>query len=341
MARRMWIGVAALLLMGSVAQAEPMALQYQANLERSPCEALSRGADFLTSAQVADEVGRVGWSWKVGDAQPADNQAGLVSLGLLDAHGALGGEAYLHAAERYAESLVARIASGDSAYRAYKPDIELLARLGKLQAQPQFLRAARELFTRQLKRAPDGQTEVARIAAGRKDRLSLLGFDVALGIRPALRVEHRQDAYQLADALVARSAQWYRPRNDPRFSLLSAAALIPTLEALDRAHFAPLLARLRADLLGAQWPSGSWLSNETQLTAYAVLALADSPRAEEREAARRGAAWLKSTALRVGAHATFNDFMPEPFVGAVLSEVSAEAMQALALSCREELRRSP
>ena len=165
---------------------------------------------------------------------------------------------------------------------------------------------------------------------------SLLGFDGALAIRAALAVGERVYAYQLADALVARSAQWYRPTKDLRFSLISAAALVPAMERLDTAHYACLVARFRADLTRLQTAEGSWLSNESQVTAYAVMALAKSPLAAQRDAAKRGAVWLKSTALKAGSFATFNDYMPEPFVGEVLHEVSAEALNALALVCRAE-----
>ncbi len=331
----MALGVGGLLMAGSVL-AEPVAKQYQANLSRSSCESLARGADFLASAQVESHDGLVGWSWQAGVEAMAPNQAGLVSLSLLDAYDALGDVSYLHAAERYGEALVDACRRDREGLFAYKPDIEFLGRLGKLQAEPSYTEAAQDLFLHQLSRSPLGADEIARIAEGRKSRPSLLGFDGALAIRAALAVGERAYAYQLADALVARSAQWYRPTKDLRFSLISSAALVPALEQLDAAHYAGLVARFRADLARLQAAEGSWLSNESQVTAYAVMALAKSPLADQRDAAERGAAWLKSTALKAGSFATFNDYMPEPFVGEVLHEVSAEALNALALACRAE-----
>ena len=149
-------------------------------------------------------------------------------------------------------------------------------------------------------------------------------------------MDERQYAYQLADEVVRRSASWYLPKDDPRFTLVSAAALISVLETLDEAHFRPTLAKLRAGLTEAQTNSGAWLANETQPTAHAILALLYSPVAEERKAARQGIAWLRSTLLADGGLATYNDHMPEPFVGQVFTGVNAEALSAMAAACALE-----
>ncbi|MBN2494869.1 MAG: hypothetical protein JXR96_09795 [Deltaproteobacteria bacterium] len=311
-----------------------MARQYLPNLDRSACEAVRASADFLAGAQLVDDGTEIGWSWEHGGSSLAANQGGLVGLALLSSYEASGDEAHLHAVARYADALVAR-AKG-SHELGYKADIELLARLGSVLGDPVYTETARVLFARHLERAGDGQAELARLLAGRKGTPALVGFDAALGIRAALAVGERGFAYELADAVKQRSARWYRPVSDARFALISAAALVPALESLDEAHYARLLGRLRADLVRAQGESGAWLGNETQLTAYAVAALWSSPEPLEREAAQRGARWLKSTMLRAGSFALFNDYMPEPFVGRVLSEVNAEVLAALMPACRDE-----
>ena len=114
------------------------------------------------------------------------------------------------------------------------------------------------------------------------------------------------------------------------------AALVSALEVLDRARYQKTIKRFRADLASAQGKSGSWCNNETQPSVHAVLALMYSPFASERRAARNGIGWLKSTLLRPGSLASFNDHMPEPFVGRVFSGVNAEALTALSAACAIE-----
>ncbi|RLB58018.1 MAG: hypothetical protein DRI34_06130 [Deltaproteobacteria bacterium] len=185
-----------------------------------------------------------------------------------------------------------------------------------------------------LSRSPTGADEVRRIWRGRQASApALLGFDVALAIRAAQVNGYRSYAYQLADAVLASLQQWYRPDRDTRFSLVSAASLAEALRRLDAGHYRGIGDRFRAALLRHQQVNGSWQANETQPSAYAALALAaGTPR--EREAFRRGIEWLKSTMLRRGGFALYNDYMPEPFVGRIISEVHAEALQALSLACR-------
>ena len=67
--------------------------------------------------------------------------------------------------------------------------------------------------------------------------------------------------------------------------------------------------------------------------AYAVMALLNSTLSKQRRAAERGVGWLKSTMLKKGAFASYNDYMPEPFVGQVVSEVHAEALSVLSRAC--------
>jgi hypothetical protein len=258
--------------------------------------------------------------------------AGLVSLALLDAYAATGELRHLRAAQRYADGLLLRPRSG----LAYKPDIEVMVRLYGVFDDPAYRRAARRQFERIRARSPSGADEVARIAAGRKGQPALLGYDAAQAIRAALAVGERRYAFGLADAVLERRDHWFRPQRDARFTLVSSAALISALEALDEAHYRARLAPLRDWLAAAQADSGAWHHNETQPTAHAALALLFAPRPAHREAARRGLDWLRSTLLRDGGLAAFNDHMPEPFVGEVLSGVNAEALMALSAACALE-----
>jgi hypothetical protein len=331
-----FVGLLALSAWQTSARAEPgMAAQYQGNLSMSDCQAVQRAADFLSEAQVRTDGRALGWSWRVADGQVAPNLAGLISLALLDAHAANGHPGALRAAWRYAEGVMEELAGNRTPFKA---DVELLFRLGELTGDRVYQDAARELWRRLLARSPDGAREIARIARGRSGVPALLGFDAALGIRAALALGERAYAFQLADETLRRSASWYLPVKDPRFSLVSAAALTPALASLDEAHYRDAIRRFRADLTRAQAPSGAFWQNETQPSAYAVLALLDSPRAEERAAAERGLVWLRSTMLRDGSFAAFNDHMPEPFVGEVLSAVNAEVLAALSRACAQ---RSP
>jgi len=326
----------AITLVSTLVWAEEMATQYKANLDRDVCKATGVAADFLVKCQKPGEKGTVGWDWVVGEGAYAPNVAGLASLGLVDAYTATSNQAYLDAAIKYAKGLLARKASFSRKNLPYKSDIELLVRLATIQKDDAYNKAARELFDIVRSRSATGAKEVARIAAGRKQTPSLLGFDTALAIRAAAVLGEKRYGYQLADAVVKRTKSWYRVKKDPRYSLISAAALVVALEELDAGHYAKTINRFRTRILGHQNENGSWLQNETQATAYAVMALKGSQLTAEREAAAKGATWLKSTMLKEGSFATYNDYMPEPFVGRVISEVNAEALSALAMLCQNQ-----
>ncbi len=320
--------VTGLLLAGPVA-ADPLAGQYRANQQLGACQATERLADFLVERQRPGRDG-AGWAWRIGQDELAPNMAGLVSLALLDAYAATGELRHLRAAQRYADGLLLRPRPG----LPFKPDIEVMVRLYGVFDDPAYRRAAQQQFERIRARSPSGADEVARIAAGRKGQPALLGYDAAQAIRAALAVGERRYAFGLADAVLERRGDWFRPERDARFTLVSTAALISALESLDEAHYRARLAPLRDWLAAAQADSGAWHHNETQPTAHAVLALLFAPRPDHREAAGRGLGWLRSTLLRDGGLAAFNDHMPEPFVGEVLSGVNAEALTALSAACR-------
>jgi hypothetical protein len=74
---------------------------------------------------------------------------------------------------------------------------------------------------------------------------------------------------------------------------------------------------------------GSWSWHTTQSTAYAVRGLARWQEPAAQAAAGRGRHWLRLTQLRDGTWSTYNDWLPEPFVGDRIPGVTAEAMLAL------------
>lgn len=326
--------VLSLALVSSPLSAGSMSNQYQPNLKMGVCKAMTRAADFLVKVQKPGEDGQLGWSWVVGEDNNTANVSGLAALALLDAHSASGHEEYLKAAARYAVGLMNGLVEYSVDNLPYKADVEFLSRLADVTKNNGYREAARKMFEIIRERSGNGGEEVARIARGRKRAIRLLGFDVALAIRAAHAVGDKRYAFELADDVVRRMPAWYRLSKDPRFSLVSAAALAGALQTLDAGHYRKLIQRLRSDLLRYQQKNGSFLFNETQPSAYAVLALMDGNSSRERRAAGRGVAWLKSTMLKQGAFASYNDYMPEPFVGQVISEVHAEALGVLARACR-------
>jgi hypothetical protein len=325
--------VLSLILVSSPLLAGSMSKQYQPNLEMGVCKAMTRAADFLVKVQKPGEDGEIGWSWVVGDGNPSANVAGLAALALLDAHQVSGNGEYLKAATRYALGLMNGLVEYSSDNLPYKADIEFLSRLADVTKNDGYREAARKMFEIIQTKSPKGGDEVARIAEGRKRAMRLLGFDVALAIRAAHAVGEKRYAYQLADEVLQRMPSWYRLSRDPRFALVSSAALVDALQVLDAGHYRKQIQRFRSDLLRYQQKNGSFLINETQPSAYAVMALINSTYSKQRRAAERAVDWLKSTMLKKGAFASYNDYMPEPFVGQVISEVHAEALSALSRAC--------
>ncbi|MBW1810186.1 MAG: hypothetical protein JRJ87_18460 [Deltaproteobacteria bacterium] len=323
--------VVAVGLVSAVSLADKMATQYKANLDQDVCKAMTRAADFLVKAQKPSENGVVGWSWVVGDGPVSGNVAGLAGLALIDAHQTSGKAEYLAAAKKYADGLVKNKTKWSNKNLPYKADIEFLMRMSTSIKNAGYQEAAKSAFGVIQAKSPKGENEVNRILEGRK-KPHLLGFDVALAIRAAAAVSERRYAYQLADEVIRLTPKWYQPKQDPRFSLVSSAALVQALRTLDAGHYRKTIDRLQADLVTHQQENGSWLANETQPSAYAILALADG-NPKEQAAYQRGIEWLKSTMLSKGAFASYNDHMPEPFVGKVISEVHAEALSALSKAC--------
>jgi hypothetical protein len=333
MIARVTLVVLSLVFWSAPLPAESLSKQYQRNLDMDVCKAMTRAADFLVKVQKPGENGQLGWSWVVGAGNNSANVAGLAALALLDAHDTSGREGYLKTATRYAVGLMNRLVEYSGENLPYKADIEFLSRLADVTKNDGYRAAARKMFDFIRAKSENGGEEVTRIAHGRKRAIRLLGFDVALAIRAALAVGEKRYAFELADAVVHRMPAWYRRSKDPRYSLVSGAALAGALQILDAGNYRKLIHRFRSDLMRYQQQNGSFLINETQPSAYAVMALMDSNLSRQRRAAKRGVGWLKSTMLKKGAFASYNDYMPEPFVGQVISEVHAEALSALSRAC--------
>ena len=329
--------VLSLILVSLPALAGSMSKQYQPNLEMGVCKAMTRAADFLVKVQKPGEDGQLGWSWVVGEGNTSANVAGLAALALLDAHSASGKDEYLKAATRYAVGLMNRLVEFSADNLPYKADVEFLSRLADVTKNDGYREAARKMFEIIRMKSKTGKEEIARIAQGRKRAMRLLGFDAALAVRAAYAVGEKRYAFDMADDALQRMPTWYRLSKDPRFSLVSAAALAGALQTLDAGHYRKEINRFRSDLLRYQQKNGSFLVNETQPSAYAVLTLMDSNLSRQRRAAKRAVDWLKSTMLKKGAFASYNDYMPEPFVGQVISEVHAEALSALSRACGVKL----
>jgi hypothetical protein len=300
---------------------------------RPASDSIRLGADFLLGQQgdyrVEGKRGKVraGWEWEVGSGAAAPNASGLVAVALLDAFKVTNDPAHLAAAEAYAGRL-ARMLAKSPEWRPYKPDIELLGRIYAQSGDERWRAAAEDAFRRVRAVAPGGKAELQRLI-GVREGSGLVGYDAALGVRAALAVGEMAWAAELLDAAIAASGlSWGRA--DDTHRLVSWGALLDVAARVDRARYAKAIALLAEGLRLKQGAEGSWAQRETQATAYAVLGLQAAGDPVSRAAAQRGAAWLRRTQLRAGGWADYNDGLPEPFVGAVLSEPAAEAIQALA-----------
>ncbi|MHB8877133.1 MAG: prenyltransferase/squalene oxidase repeat-containing protein [Myxococcaceae bacterium] len=284
---------------------------------------LCRAAKALEAGQ-GDFAGpsgrsRATWEWTKGGGA-ADNAAGVVAL-------ALG-----HQAKRCGVSAsLARYAEARSAVHAdwrflYDPDVESLALASKVTGDPRFLSIAKEAFERRYGGA-SGKEIVERWRFNGRPR-DLLGFDAALAIRAALAVGDQAKAKDLADAVIA--SQGFEGPDRSGFLTTSRGALLEALSMLGGAERAKVRQDLMHHLLLTQASDGSFGARNTQATAYAVRGLMRSADEAALSGAARGKQWLRTTQLRDGTWASFNDQMPEPFVGEKVPEITAEVMLAFA-----------
>lgn len=329
MRRWMAIGLVLAVPVLSAAQKPGLPAQYAKNLERPATAALGSAARFLVASQAdlkapdGPAVLRATWPFEVGGEQAALNAAGLVALGLLAAHHAGAAAESLRAAQAWGR---ARLRDLEAGLPAFDPDVEALAALARATGDPALMAAARAAFE-QRHGGADGREIVERLFWVRRGTPALVGFDAALSMRAALSAGQEKKAREIASALETTAPRWNVPSKEG-FDATGRAAVLEALAGLDAAS--GLKAALLGQVLGSQGADGSWATRNSQATAYSVRALAAVGGDGAGPAAARGRRFLRATQLKSGAWATFNDFLPEPFVGETVHEVTAEVMVALA-----------
>jgi hypothetical protein len=287
-------------------------------------EPLCRAVKALQAAQ-GDFAGPNGpsaatWEWSKGGGA-ADNASGIVALALGQQAKRCGETSSL---ERYAKARVAVHASSQFLFDA---DVESLALAAKVTGEAGYLETARSAFDRRYSGA-SGREIVERWRYMGRSR-ELLGYDAALAIRAALAVGQEKMAGEIADAVIA-TPGWAEGKDQTGHLTTSRGALLEALSMLGGEGRAMARRDLVHHLLLTQSSDGSFATRNTQATAYAVRGLARSGDESAVSAAGRGQQWLKVTQLKDGTWATFNDRLPEPFVGDRVPEVTAEVMLALA-----------
>lgn len=293
---------------------------------------LASAADKAAIYLLAVELQTGGWAWEAEKYYKSDNYGGIVSDSLLASYEQTGDIRFLNSAMRYAQDLVATHRANPLKL-PYKTDIEFLVRMTEVSGDEAFAATARSWFQIVKNESPRGADEVSRLLQGRKKIHNVLGYDVAQSIRAALAVEQYKYARELADAALAKRKQWLtKPKSV--YGTVSRAALLHALNLLDSKRYASVIGQWSKGLQQEQGKNGSWCFNETQATAYATRGLAALGKKESHQAAKRGGQWLSDTLLKRGAWADYNDGMPEPFVGKVISEVQAEALSAVIVTAK-------
>ncbi|HEY8209903.1 MAG TPA: hypothetical protein VIG99_20585 [Myxococcaceae bacterium] len=301
---------------------QPVPEQYARNLRLPLQDRLCEAARALVRVQGDFHGTSASWEWIAGSGQAAPNTAGLVAVALVQAPESCGGR---DALRRFAAARAAQHRAGDF---LFDPDVEALALAARKLGWTEYATVARDAFERRYGPAT-GEEIVGRLLMIR-GASPIVGYDAALAIRAALAVGERRRAIEIADAALAAIPRWGERQADRQGALTSARGAL--LEALAMAG-ADRYQRAARDLihhlvLGAG-TDGSWSGHVTQSTAYAVRGLSRWPEPAALEAAERGRRWLRLTQLGDGTWSTFNDWLPEPFVGDRIPGVTAETMLAL------------
>ncbi len=287
-------------------------------------EAIERASLRLVSAQQDTADVQATWTWKREGKTAAPNTAGVVALSLVRAWEKKGSKSAQAAALRWGDARIADLA----AWRElYDPDAEALAELGRVSGKAAYSKAAGQVFDRRWAEATPEEA-LGRLLQVRKSTPSIVGYDVALVIRAAKAVGRVEFAAGLARKTLATPAVWKAEKEGKGWATTSRAAMLGALAGLSGKDLAAARARLASSLVKAQGADGSWATRNTQATAYSVSALASQKDAAE--AVARGRTWLTRTQLKDGSWAAFHDGLPEPFVGDVMHEVTAEVLLALA-----------
>jgi len=298
--------------------------QYATNLEAPVGAQLCRAAKALQAAQgtYAGENGpsQATWEWTKGGGA-ADNTSGIVALALGRLSKRCGETSSL---ERYAKARVAVHASWQVLFDA---DVESLALASKVTGERGYLETAKAAFDLRYSGASGREIVERWRYLGRSPEL--LGYDAALAIRAALSVGEQKKAQEIADAVIA-TPGYAEGKDQTGFLTTSRGALLEALSMLGGSERATARRDLVHHLLLTQASDGSFGGRNTQSTAYAVRGLARGGDEAALSGAARGRQWLRLTQLKDGTWASFNDQLPEPFVGDKVPEVTAEVMLALA-----------
>jgi hypothetical protein len=323
----MLVVVAGTLAMPWAARGEkvPLPAQYAERLKAPANEALRAGASYLAGAQHDFQDAKATWPWEEKGGQAAPNAAGIVAKSLTAVYVRTSDASVKAAAESWGR---ARVAEVDAGKLVFDPDVEALAELGKVTGEAAYAKAAKAAFEQRHSNAT-GREIVERLFMVRKGNEALVGFDAAHTIRAGLAVGQLEKAREVAQALADTEKRW-NVEDKHGFRLTSRGAVLEALVALK--GNLPLEASLRSQILGSQGKDGTWGQRNTQATAYATRALLVSGDAKSLEAAKQGLQFLRSTQLKAGGWGTFNDFLPEPFVGESVFEVTAEVLLAVARS---------
>ena len=298
--------------------------QYARNAGLSDADRLQSAARFLVAAQreLKSPDGKrslaATWPFQPKGEVAAPNASGIVARALLSA----GGPEARPAAEAWGRARLADVAAD---HPIFDPDVETLALLAQAGGEKAFLAGAKQAFEVRHGMA-NGREIVERLFLVRRGAPSLVGFDAALSARAALAVGEREKATEIVQALAATTKRWDKA-DERGFDLTSRAAVLEV--ALTLGSDKALSGRLCASLVAEQQKDGAWGQRNTQATAYTVRALRGCGSPEAEAAVERGRRFLRLTQLESGGWGTFNDYLPEPFVGETVYEVTAEVMLAL------------
>lgn len=319
-ASRLWVA-AGFLLAAAPASSAPSAFAqgYQHNLDTPVTAQVCRAAEALAHAQRDFAGAPASWEWQRGTGQVARNASGTVAMAL--ARAGCGDPEVLRRFVR------ARAAEADGRF-LFDADIEVLAHAAAAGHDAHLAQVAKSAFERRYGGAT-GQEIVERFFWGRPSTTALVGFDASLALRAAVAVGETAKGREIADALVATLPRWAEGADENGWRTSSRGAALEALARLDAARYGKPASDLVHHLVLSQATDGSWAEHNTQATAFAVRGLASRAEPTERAAADHGKRWLRLTQLGDGSWATFNDFLPEPFVGDHVHAVTAEALLAL------------
>lgn len=307
------------------AEKMPLPAQYVQKLKAPVNDAMLAGATYLATAQRDFKDNKSTWPWDEKGARPAPNAAGIVAKALVAVTVRTSDASVKAAAQAWGKARSADVAAGRM---LFDPDVEALAELAKLTGEAGYATAAKAAFDLRHSGA-NGREIVERLFMVRKGNESLVGFDAAHTIRAGIAVGDLDKAREVAQALADTEKRW-NVGDKFGFYLTSRGAVVEALVALK--NNLPLESSLRSQVLASQGKDGAWGQRNTQATAYSTRALLASGDGKSLEAGKQGLQFLRSTQLKAGGWGTFNDFLPEPFVGESVYEVTAEVLLAVARS---------